>query len=292
MLDKKIKRKETKMSTTPTNLDPFEGISGAIKASDIPLDGRFKIAIQGRPKTGKSKFAVTIPGSKIVYDFDGRAMSIAGTSDCLVRTLKDTQANPTACTQIETDLSNFKYRKTKGLPIPENYIFDTVSNFIENGIKFAYLKENPKDGRSLTLAGSLRVQIGISFDRINVTTRYLDYLLTEFSQLGNVIFVFHERDEKDKAESKPNDPRYTGLVTVEPQFAANILTFFNEVFRMQVTGSGVANSPAKYEVYCKPTNECTASTTLLIDTVEIPNLADMIAKSKARKIQQVSGVKV
>jgi len=278
------------MNTTPV-LDPFEGITGAKKASDIPLDGRFKIAIHGRPKTGKSKFAVTIPGTKIVYDFDDRAVSIAGTPDCLVKTLKDTQSNPTACAQIETDLSNFKYRKLQGKPIPENYIFDTVSNFIENGIKYAYLKENPKDGRALTLAGSLRVQIGISFDRINVTTRYLDYLLTEFSQLGNVIFVFHERDEKDKAESKKDDPKYTGLVTIEPQFAANILTFFNEVFRMQVTGSGVANQPARYEVYTKPTNEVTASTTLLVDAVEVPNLAEMIAKSRARKIEQASGIK-
>jgi hypothetical protein len=277
------------MSTTPAApLNPFEGVANAVDAKAIPLDGKFKIAIQGRPKTGKSKFAVTMPGSKIVYDFDGRALSIAGTPNCLVKTVKDTESNPTACTEIETDLSNFKYRKTKGLPIPDTYIFDTVSNFIENGIKFAYLKENPKDGRSLRLAGALKVQIGISFDRINVTTRYLDYLLTEFSQLGNVIFVFHEKDEKDKAESKPNDPRYTGLSTIEPQFAANILTFFNEVFRMQVTGSGVANSPAKYEVFCKPNNECTASTTLLIDAVEVPNLADMIAKSKARKIEQAS----
>ena len=278
------------MSTTPSPQlsDPFEGISGAVKATEVPLDGRFKIAIQGKPKTGKSKFAVTIPGSKVVYDFDDRALSIAGTPDTLIKTLKDTESNPKACDAIEQDLSNFKYRKLKGLPIPENYIFDTVSNFIENGIKFAYLKENPKDGRKLTLAGSLRVQIGISFDRINVTTRYLDYLLTEFSQLGNVIFVFHERDEKDKAESKPNDPKYTGLVTIEPQFAANILTFFNEVFRMQVTGSGVANSPARYEVFCKPNNEVTASTTLLVDAVEVPNLADMIAKSKARKIELAS----
>ena len=273
------------LTQQPRN-DPFEGISGGVKASDISLDGHYKIAIQGRPKTGKSRFAVTIPGSKMVYDFDDRAMSIQGTPNTMIKTLKDTLTNPTAVQTIETDLSNFKYRKIKGLPIPENYIFDTVSNFIENGIKYAYLKENPKDGRALRVAGALTVQIGISFDRINVTTRYLDYLLTEFAALGNVIFVFHERDEKDKAESKPNDPKYTGLVTIEPQFASNILTFFNEVFRMQVTGSGVANTPARYEVYCKPTNEVTASTTLLVDAVEVPDLAQMIAKSKQRKLEE------
>lgn len=275
---------QTTQVQVPQVNNPFEGISG-VKASDIPEEGHYKIAILGRPKVGKSRFAVTMPGSKLVFDFDGRAISIQGTPDTLVKTLKDTQSNPTAVDEIETILSSLKFRKLKGLPIPENYIFDTISNFIENGIKYAYIKTNPKDGRGIRLGSSLSIQIGISFDRINVTTRFLDYLLTEFSALGNVIFVFHERDEKDKDKSSGMDIKYTGLVTVEPQFASNILTFFNEVFRMQVTGSGVANTPAKYEVYTKPNNEVTASTTLLVDAVEIPNLADMIAKSKTRKAQ-------
>ena len=279
------------MSSQPNlvQANPFEGVNGAIDAANISLDGHYKIAILGKPKTGKSRFAVTIPGSKLVYDADDRAMSIQGTAQTMIRSIKDTLTNPFAVDQIESDLSNFKYRKSKGLPVPESYIFDTVSNFAENGIKHAYLKANPKDGRALRLGGGLTIQVGISFDRINTTTRYLDYLLTEFATLGNVIFVFHERDEKDKAESKPNDPKYTGLVTIEPQFCANILTFFNEVFRMEVIGSGVANTPAKYTVSCKPNNEVVASTTLLVDAVEIPNLADMIAKSKARKAELKKG---
>jgi hypothetical protein len=268
--------------------NPFEGVIGAIDASNLSLNGHYKIAILGKPKTGKSRFAVTMPGSKMVYDADDRAMSIQGTPNTMIKSIKDTLTNPTAVDQVESDLSNFKYRKTKGLSIPENYIFDTVSNFAENGIKHAYLKANPKDGRALRLGGGLTIQVGISFDRINTTTRYLDYLLTEFATLGNVIFVFHERDEKDKAESKPNETKYTGLVTIEPQFCANILTFFNEVFRMEVVGSGVPNTPPRYTVTCKPNNEVTASTTLLVDAVEIPDLAAMIAKSQARKIQQAS----
>lgn len=265
--------------------DPFEGMDQKvplISAADVK-DGRYKIAIMGPPKSGKSRFAVSIPGSKMVYDFDDRAESIRNTSNTRIRTLKDSMANPFAVQAIETDLSTFKYRKMKGLPIPENYIFDTMSNFIDNGIKYAYLKENPRDGRALKLAGALTIQIGISYDRINVVTKFLDYLLTEFSTLGNVIYVFHERDEKDKDKSTKEDIKYTGLVTIEPQFAQNILTFFNEVFRMKVTGSGVANAPAKYEVYCRPTNEAIASTTLLIDTIEPPDLAKMIEKSKASK---------
>jgi hypothetical protein len=278
------------MSQTQTPVlpsDPFGGLKGVVAAKDIP-ESKYKIAIMGLPKSGKSRFAVTIPGSKVVYDFDDRAQSIRDTPNTVVRSMKDTMTNPFAVSQIEADLSIFKYRKSKGEPIPENFIFDTVSNFVENGIKYAYLKENPKDGRALALGGGLRIQIGISYDRINVVTKFLDYLLTEFSSLGNVIFVFHERDEKDKDKSKKDEIVYTGLVTIEPQFAQNILTFFNEVFRMKVTGSAVANTPAKYEVYCRPTNESIASTTLLVDTIEPPNLADMIEKSRVAKLKQVS----
>ena len=266
--------------------DPFEGLVGGVKATDVSPESQFlKICIMGPPKSGKSLFAVTMPGYKQVYDFDDRAVSIAGTPNTRIITLKDSLSNPFAVQTIETELSMFKYRKTKKLPIPDVFIFDTVSNWIDNGIKYAYLKENPKDGRALRIAGALTVQIGISFDRINMTTKFLDYILTEFSALGTVIFVFHERDEKDKAESKPNDTRYTGLVTVEPQFAQNILTFFNEVFRMKVTGSGVPNQPAKFEVLTKPNNEVIAATTLLIESVELPNLAEMIAKSKKKRAE-------
>ena len=194
---------------------------------------------------------------------------------------------------LESDLSILKYRKAQGKPIPDTYIFDTVSNLITNGLLNSYLKENPKDGRAIALGGTNKQQqIGSLFDRINVTMKFLEYILTEYSALGNVIFVFHERDEKDKAESKKDEIKYTGQITIEPQFAANILTLFNDVFRIRVVGSAIANTLPKYEVYCKPNYEViTASTTLLVDTIEPPNLVEMIRKHELRKAEQLAGKK-
>jgi len=265
--------------------EAFAGIAGAIPASSIQETKRLKAAIIGPPKNGKSWFADTAPGKKLVYDFDDRAISLAGKPDTVIKTLRDTLSNPTVVAALESDISNFKYKKAQGKPIPDTYIFDTVSNLISNGIVNAYLKENPNDGRKIKLGGTNPQQIGISFDRINVTMRFLDYLLTEYSALGNVIFVFHERDEKDKAESKKDDIKYTGLVTVEPQFAANILTLFNDVFRINVRGSAIPNTLPTYNVYCRANNEVTASTTLLVDAVEPPSLVDMIAKHEKRKLE-------
>jgi AAA domain len=282
------------MSTTPAaqpqaqiKNDPFEGLSGVIPATQIQEVKKLKAAIIGPPKNGKSWFAATAPGSKLVYDFDDRASSLAGKPNLVVKTLRDTITNPSTVSNLEADLSILKYRKAQGKSIPETFIFDTVSNLISNGIVNAYLKENPSDGRRIKLAGTNPQQIGISFDRINVTTRFLEYLLTEYSALGNVIFVFHERDEKDKAESTKDVIKYTGQVTIEPQFAANILTLFNDVFRILVKGSAVPNTLPRYEVYCRATNEVTASTMLLVDSIEPPNLVDMIAKHEARKAEQL-----
>jgi len=269
----------TQPQLVPQAPNPYEGITGAIPLTQVEQTEHLKVAIIGPPKNGKSWFAATAPGNKLVYDFDDRLISLAGKPNIQGKTLRDTQSNPTVVKALETDISNFQYRKAKGLPIPDTFIFDTVSNLISNGIKNEYLRNNPKDGRSFRMGGTM-VQIGISYDLLNTTNGFLNYLLTEYNALGNVIFVFHERDEKDKAESKPNEIKYTGLITIEPQFAANILTYFNEVFRIKVNWEG------KYSVSCKPNQEVTASTTLLLDATEPPDLMAMIMKHRQRKAEQ------
>lgn len=274
---------------TQPHPSPFDGLQNSL-ALELDQSRRYKIAIMGRPKSGKSWFAATMPGFTQIYDFDDRKESLKQLPPEIqkrlhVTVMRDSLALPTVVKTLETDLSNLKYKKLKGQPIPDNFVFDTISNFISNGLLNDYLLNNPKDGRAIKMGGSMLVQIGISFDRINVSNRFLEYLLSEYAALGNVIFVFHERDEKDKVESTKDVIKYTGLITVEPQFASNILTLFNDVFRIEVSNSGVANATAQYQVWTKPTNEVIASTTLLVDQKELPNLADMIQKSETRRAQ-------
>ena len=61
--------------------NPFEGLSGIIPATQIQETKKLKAAILGLPKSGKSWFASTAPGEKLVYDFDDRANSLAGKSN-------------------------------------------------------------------------------------------------------------------------------------------------------------------------------------------------------------------
>lgn len=271
------------MSITPVpSSNPFEGVSGAVEAKAIDATGRLKIAILGLPKSGKSWFASTAPGPIMYYDFDDRAISLSGKADIFVKTLQDkSQHTPLAMKELEKDLSNFKYRRTKGLPIPTTFVLDTVT-YLKKAMENELFAQDAGLARRVKIGAGPKdyILVGKSYDVINAVQNYMQYLVAEFSDLGNLIVVFHERDEKDKEKSTPAETKYTGKVTVDPQYLANTLTLFNEVFRMQATGT-VGTTGTKYTVTCKTNFEVNASTTLLVDSIEAPDLKAMIAKHRA-----------
>lgn len=274
------------MSSQPQILpqanNPFEGIKGAIEASQIDATGRLKIAILGLPKSGKSWFAATAPGPIMYYDFDDRAISLSGKPNIFVKTLQDkSQRNPQAMQELERDLSNFVIRKQRGLPIPTTFVLDTAT-YLKKAIENEVFRQDPKLARQVkTGAGPTDyIMISKSYDVVNAVQGYVQYLIAEFSSLGNLIMIFHERAQKDKEKSTPEKAAFTGKVTVDPQYLETSLTLFNEVFRIEATGLP-GGAGTKYTVTCKTNYEVNASTTLLVDSTEPPDLQAMIAKHKA-----------
>jgi hypothetical protein len=262
--------------------DPFGGVKGGVPASSIEASDRLKIAILGLPKAGKSWFASTAPGPIMYYDFDDRAISLAGKPNLFIKTVQDkNQQNPTGMKEIEKDLSNFKYRKLQGKPIPKTFVFDTVT-YLKKAMENELFAQDPGLARRIQTGKGPKdyIMVGKNFDVINAIQGYVQYLIAEFSDLGNLIVIYHERDQKDRKLSTVTEAKYTGKVTVDPQYLEGSLTLFNEVFRVQVKGQ-LGNAAAKYTVTCKTTNEVNASTTLLLDSEEPPNLMQMIAKHKA-----------
>jgi len=264
------------MSSQDSSLAAFEGIKGVTAATELSSTNRLKIAIVGKPKSGKSWFAASAPKPVMVYDFDDRAESIAGKEGVFVKTLVDVdQQKPTGMKEIESDLSTFKYRKAEGKPIPSTFVFDTVTNMIRCMENELFSQESSLY-RQLKLSPVKSLRMRKSWDAINGVDAYTRYLITEFGSLGNIIFVFHSRPEKDVTESTAEKTVYTDQITVDPQYMAKCLSLFNEVYKIEI------DSMNKYTETCKANYTFTASTTLLIDEVEEPDIMKIIEKHHKR----------
>lgn len=254
----------------------FAGMSSGARSEDIKQEARLKIAILGKPKSGKSWLAATAPKPVRYYDFDNRAESLAGKPGLYI-------SSPPQLTMlaVETDLSIMKANKIKNLPLPATVVFDTVT-YMNRAMEEEIFRQDAKLYRSIRVGNSTSIKIRNSWDVINGIQRYVEYLIAEFSGLGvNIIFVFHEKDEKDRAESTPVETKYTGLVTVDPQYLANSLSLFNEVYRITVDGNKV------YKVTCRPNWDVNASTTMLLDNEEKPDIGAMIEKHKQKRLALV-----
>ena len=262
------------MATQP---NPFQNMAG-VRSEEISSTDRLKIAIMGKPKSGKSWLAATAPGPIRYYDFDDRSESLEGKPNLFIL------SKPTML-QVETDLSVMKANKAKSLPLPATIVFDSVT-FMNRAMEEEIFRQDSKLARTIKVGNSTSIKIRNSWDVINGIQRYVEYLIAEFGSLGvNIIFVFHEKDEKDKAESTATEIKYTGLVTVDPQYLANSLSLFNEVYRITVDGN------KNYKVTCKPNWDVQASTTMLLDAEEKPNIMEMIAKHKAKRAALGGSVK-
>lgn len=261
----------------------LEGLQEVTEATKLNSTDRLKISIIGKPKSGKSWFAVSAPKPIRVYDFDDRKESIAGREGVFPVTLIDVnQATPTAMKFIESELSTLKYKKDQGKPIPSTFVFDTVTNMIKCMENELFSQESSLY-RGIRLTPTKVLRLRKSWDAFNGVEGYLRYIIGEFSQLGNLIFVWHSKPEKDKTESTPEKTVYTDQVTVDPQGYATMLSLFNEVYRITI------NENNQYSVQCKANYEFTGSTTLLIDDVEEPDIMKIIEKHHKRLKEKFGG---
>ena len=268
------------MSTTPPALsppNPFAGMSG-VKSEDIKAEEQLRIAILGKPGTGKSWLAASIGGLGLVryYDHDNRAASLEGKPNLFIT------SKPTML-EVETDLSIMKAEVTKAKQnktkpnLPVTIVHDTVT-YMNRAMEEEIFRQDPKLARIIRVGNNTSMKIRNGWDVINGIQRYIEYLVAEYTILGvNLIFVFHEKDEKDKAESTVDRAAFTGLVTTDPQYLQNTLSLFNEVYRITVDGN------KKYEVACRPNWDVLAKTTMLLDDKEPPDIMKMIAKHKAKR---------
>lgn len=248
----------------------FAGLSGVASESLSPT-GRLKIAVVGKPKSGKSTICTTARTPMLYYDWDDRPESLAGKTGLLVKS---------RCTilDVETDLSIMKAAKIKKQPLPATICHDTIT-FMQRAMEDEIFRQGGKDFyKEIKVGNSTSVKVRKGWDTINGIQRLVSYLISEYTSLGvDIIFVFHEKNEKDYAESTKEEAAFTGQITTDPQYLNSALSLFNEVYHVTVDGN------RKYEVECRPNWKGNWNTTLELDPTEKPDIMAMIAKHEAKR---------
>ena len=120
---------------------------------------------------------------------------------------------------------------------------------------------------------------------------YVESVILRLIALGiDVIFIMHEDDAKERdagSTSKKPAFTYTGKIAPYPARYKHILSHFNEVWRMTlVSGDDGSFTP---KVNTRPDYTFNASTCMLLDSIEEPNICDMIEKHLQRECEKERG---
>lgn len=270
------------MSTIPISQpqpNPFAGMTGT-PSEQVQAEDFLLIAIIGAINSGKSWLAASAPKPILYYDWDNRKASLEGKPGLFIK------SRPVlTMLDVETDLSIMKANKIKKIPLPATVVHDTVTLMVKP-MEDELRRQNPNSAafRQIKMGNSAAsiMYIRQGYDVINGITNYMQYLIDEYTCLGvNQIYVFHEKDEKDKTESKPNAPVYTGKLTINPQYLENILGRLNEKYHITVDGTIPTN--IKFLVECRQNKDINAGTTMMLDPTEPADIMGMINKHRMKR---------
>jgi AAA domain len=256
---------------------------------------RLRVAVVGKEKHGKSWLIATAPGNTLILDYDQRAASLAGRKGVFASTFKDPQwpkmpevAEETldviSCLESSLDLSKLTSKNKKLLPtVPEGTLVDNVAvdstGSLAQCVMRYELYNSPALRRDLKIGPNMEVHIPKSFDAWKAEMDAVGAIIMRLFALPiNIFCTFHEADEEAN-DSTDEKPRYTGRTTIYPVRYRGLLKYFNEVWRVKLTpipsSNGVRYLP---RVYPLPDFAFDSATTMLLDAVEEPNIAQMISK--------------
>lgn len=252
-------------------LEQMGGFQPAVEAT--PLD-QLKLAITGLPKGGKSRLASTCRKPALMYDWDGRAASVAGVEGLYVKTLQDVNPMvPKAFSTFTADIGQLEYVKSQKKELPcKTIILDSMKYMSQAAM---YQSMSSTKGASIITVGGAKFPIPRGYDNYEGEYNLVVNSLLRLFYLGcDVIAVFHERPEEAK-DSTQDNPKFTGNLSVDPPRLAKYLPLFNEQWRVSPNNS-------TYEVRTKPgyagVYNFLGATCLNLDEIEKPNIEAMITK--------------
>lgn len=266
------------------------GLKGFIEATNMQ-EPPLKVALVGAPGVGKSWLAASIVDTKPDYevldlDFDGRASSLAGKTRVTVKTYVDKDpSTPKAMFEFEQDLSILKNAKANGKKVPDGFIIDSFT-YARKAIESELIRQQSTLGRQIKV-GPKSFSISSGWDIINANRLYMEYVINELSALGDVFGIFHEQDEKDVDKSTKEEKKYTGKITIQPQYLHSITSIFNDCWRLKIRydDKRVLNTGINNEFVGKCSLRGLDS-----DEVE-PTMLKLLTKHKAALAKATNGTK-
>lgn len=144
--------------------------------SELEYNSTIKALIYGQPGLGKSTLALSAP-NPVLFDFDGGVQRVNGAFQCPTLPVMSWEEVLMGLTELETEPNNFK-----------TIVIDTVGKMLD--YMSTYIIKN--DSKMAMRDGSLSLK-GYGARKVMFTN-----FLSRVSMMGkNVIFVAHEREEKD-----------------------------------------------------------------------------------------------
>lgn len=278
-----------------------------VNVENISAFELLRLALVGEEKSGKSRLAATSRKPVLFLDFDCRREAVAGIPGVYAISFRDAKfpkipdAAP-ACLSVLTaleqslDLSKLSIKMPDGLearinppPPPETMVKTIVCDSISTMSRAFrdYALAQNRDLRREISIGATKVYFVNGWDSWNAETGAMEPVIMRLLALGvDVILIYHEA--KEQAEDSTEDsPKYTGKTTVYPVRYRSLLKFMNEVWEMKLVQKPVVEeNKTVYKmlprVYPLPTSNFQASTALMLDSEEEPNIEAMIAKHSAR----------
>lgn len=144
--------------------------------SELEYNSTIKALIYGQPGLGKSTLALSAP-NPVLFDFDGGVQRVNGAFQCPTLPVMSWEEVLMGLTELETEPNNYK-----------TIVIDTVGKMLD--YMSTYIIKN--DSKMAMRDGSLSLK-GYGARKVMFTN-----FLYRVSKMGkNVIFVAHEREEKD-----------------------------------------------------------------------------------------------
>lgn len=257
-----------------------------------PPIGKQKICLVGAEKNGKSRLASTGRKPILFHDFDNRSEALQGIPGVFVISYIDPQwpMQPTAAQDFLTILSKIEHNldlSKLGFNVPEGTLLKT--NVVDSITTYGkccgnYAMYNSKDLRREIAFGEHKVFIQGGWDAWKAEMVEVENNVLRLLALPtDTIIILHETSE-EAADSTSEKPKYTGRVGVYPVRYKTLLKYFNELWRVRLTQSVDSTNKLAYlpRVYPLPTYEFDCASALLVDPVENPSIADMLAKHEQR----------